>query len=183
VDRTNHNVARESSSQHRASGLVDGGDDGEHHSKIGKISRQLPRKSTTTASRLLTNNIVIFPGIKSKPWKFDNILLAGSISSTVENLLYYHRDNVAFIFFSFTWILISCLFSCSLSNVGKCDLWYDDPFDYFRVSLKLCCSGYRPRCAALQELPNIRHTLVDGNLVRGPAATQGTQCGRAGQEM
>jgi pre-mRNA-processing factor 6 len=37
-------------------------------------------------------------------------------------------------------------------------------------------------CACAARMPIIRHTLVDGNLVRGPAATQGTQCGRA-QEM
>src|SRR6266403_1156481 len=38
----------------------------------------------------------------------------------------------------------------------------------------------RPRkgvaCLRTARTPNVWHTLVDGNLVRGPAATQGTQC-------
>jgi pre-mRNA-processing factor 6 len=37
-------------------------------------------------------------------------------------------------------------------------------------------------CAGATRMPNIRHTLVDGKMVRGPAPTQGTQC-RHAQEM
>ena len=50
------------------------------------------------------------------------------------------------------------------------------------------CSGAPSQGKALlarasrMSKSNVRHTLVDGNLVRGPAAAQGTQCGRP-QEM
>ena len=87
VDGTNHNVARESSSQHRASGGVDGRDDREHHhGKLENFPSFHASPPPTHCIETLRTTFVIFPGIKSNPWKNDNIA-HGSVSSTVDNLL------------------------------------------------------------------------------------------------